>query len=167
MVEKDALSGVLMPVCRELDIRFTANKGYPSVTLLYEMAKRLRLHGGEGQDVYILHLGDHDPSGIDMTRQMFLGDNIEVKRLALNMDQVDELQPPPNPAKTTDTRSEAYIAEFGSLSWELDAIEPRRLAEIVTGAILSLRDGVLWDEAVAREKDMRQELKRFAEGYGV
>jgi hypothetical protein len=171
MVEKDALSGVLMPVCRDLDIHFTANKGYPSASLLYEMAKRLRWHISEGQYVYILHLGDHDPSGIDMTRdlidrlQMFLGDNIRVKRLALNMDQIEELQPPPNPAKTTDTRYQAYIAEFGSTSWELDAIEPRQLVEIVRGAVLSLRDDGLWDEAVKREKDMRQELRRFAKSY--
>ena len=171
MVEKDALSGVLVPVCRELDIHFTANKGYPSVTLLYEMAQRLRFHINQGQTVYILHLGDHDPSGIDMTRDLidrfdiFLGDNTEVNRLALNMDQVEEMQPPPNPAKTTDSRYKAYIAEFGNLSWELDAIEPRQLAEIVTGAVLSLRDGVLWDEAVERENEMRRELRVFADGY--
>ena len=73
------------------------------------------------QDGIILHLGDHDPSGMDMTRDiqdrmdLFVGPgrSIEVKRLALNMDQVREYSPPPNPAKITDSRAEAYIQEYG------------------------------------------------------
>lgn len=77
----------------------------------------------------ILHLGDHDPSGIDMTRDIsdrleLFGADVEVKRIALNWDQIDEFTPPPNPAKLSDSRAGAYIAEYGDESWELDALEP-------------------------------------------
>lgn len=171
MVEKQALEGVLIPVCRALDIRFTANKGYSSSSALYETGKRLKESADAGKCVWLLYLGDHDPSGMDMTRdiddrtRLFSGVSVEVKRLALNMDQIRELAPPENPAKTTDSRSEAYIRRFGSSSWELDAIEPRMLASLVTDAVEGLRDSTLWETAVAREEGMRTELTGFAQDY--
>lgn len=171
MVEKDALSGVLIPVCRELDIRFTANKGYSSSSMLYETGKRIQRMIDYGKDVVIFYLGDHDPSGIDMSRdikerlELYAGDTIQDERLALNFDQIQDLNPPENPAKTTDSRYKAYMKQFGESSWELDAIEPRQLAALVTNAVESIRDDELWDEAVDRENEMRAELKAFAENY--
>jgi len=58
MVEKDALSGVLEPVCRQLDIGITANKGYCSSSTMYEIGRRLRYHKQEGKDLCVLYLGD-------------------------------------------------------------------------------------------------------------
>lgn len=78
----------------------------------------------------IIHLGDHDPSGIDMTRdiqerlQMF-GADVYVKRVALTMNQIGTYNPPPNPAKITDSRASKYIDEYSNESWELDALEIR------------------------------------------
>ncbi len=172
MVEKDALSGVLWPVCEELGIKFTANKGYPSDSLLYEMARGLVQQKNAGKQIRIIHLGDHDPSGIDMTRDLverlalFAGFKIKVQRIALNYPQIEELKPPENPAKQTDTRFKDYAAKFGYASWELDAIEPRRLAELVRGIVESLRDDTLWDKAVKKEQKMKKELLDFAKSYG-
>jgi len=171
MVEKDALSGVLIPVCRELDIRFTANKGYSSSSMLYEVGQRIRRQADIGKTVHILYMGDHDPSGIDMTRdvqerlELFSGYDIFTERLALNMEQVEVLRPPENPAKTTDSRAAAYIRRFGESSWELDAVEPRALAGLVTQAVEALRDEALWEAAVSRENQMRGELLSFARTY--
>jgi hypothetical protein len=173
MVEKDALSGVLEPVCRKLDIRFTANKGYPSSSILYGMSKRLIEQAELGKEIWIMHLGDHDPSGIDMTRDLIdrLGlftweqTSMEIDRLALNMNQVRSLNPPENPAKTTDSRYQAYLVEFGDASWELDAIEPTELARIVTDAVEGMRDQDAWDRAVERESKMKAELMEFADSY--
>lgn len=172
MVEKDALSGVLWPVCSEQDIRFTANKGYPSASLMYRMSKRLLDKVDEGKDIYILHLGDHDPSGIDMTRdlqdrlEMFCGLAIDIKRLALNMDQVEEYQPPENPAKLSDTRAQMYINLYGYSSWELDALEPRVLARLVTDFIDGKKDWDAWQASLESEEEMRDELNDFASKYG-
>jgi hypothetical protein len=172
MVEKDALSGVLEPVCDGLDIKFTACKGYPSASILYRMGKRLNHRRATGKTVYILHLGDHDPSGIDMTRDleerlsMFAySHEIVVERLALNMDQVRQYNPPENPAKLSDTRAHQYIAEYGYSSWELDALEPQVLADLVENRVDELRDPDEWDDAIEREKEMKDELKEFADGY--
>ncbi len=171
MVEKDALSGVLWPVCQEYDIRFTANKGYPSASLMYRFSNRLEDKVNDGKTVYILHLGDHDPSGIDMTRdiidrvELFTGEDIHVERLALNMDQVERYQPPENPAKVTDSRSNVYIAEFGRSSWELDALEPQVLGNLVRDFVMEHRDHDAWNAAVEAEDEYRQELQEFADKY--
>lgn len=172
MVEKDALSGVLEPVCHRLDIGITANKGYCSSSTMYEIGERLFRRAEEGKMICVLYLGDHDPSGIDMTRDIddrlhlySRVDRIEVVRLALNWDQVEDWQPPENPAKQTDSRFEAYAAEFGESSWELDAVEPRQLAALVEEAIDARLRGDLWDERVEEESKMRDALMEFAMGY--
>ncbi len=171
MVEKQALEGVLIPVCSELDVPFTANKGYSSDSMMYRIGKRIRRYLYDGKSVLVVYLGDHDPSGIDMTRDiaerlaMFasvLEDDIEMARVALNMDQVETLRPPENPAKITDSRYKAYVMQFGTSSWELDAVEPRQLAALVTQAVVSVRDEDAWNEAIRRETEMRQELQAFA-----
>lgn len=171
MVEKQALEGVLIPVCRELDIRFTANKGYSSSSTMYGVGQRLGANGHVCKTIWVLYLGDHDPSGIDMTRdvqerlQLFSGVEVNVKRLALNWDQVEEWQPPKNPAKETDARFRAYREEYGDSSWELDAVEPRTLAALVTESVEDLRDDDLWDAAVEREHKMKMDLQGFVEAY--
>ena len=173
MVEKQALEGVLIPVCQELDIQFTANKGYSSSSTLYGLGRMLQDHRDKDQqDVHVLYLGDHDPSGIDMTRdvqerlELFSSGSVSVQRLALNWSQVEQWQPPENPAKETDARYDGYVREFGDKSWELDAVEPRTLARLVTEAVLDLRDQELWDKAVERETAMKAELQTFADRYG-
>jgi hypothetical protein len=159
MVEKQALEGVLEPVCRRLDVPFTANKGYSSSSALYEASKRFLHRYREGKECHVIYLGDHDPSGIDMSRDVedrldqFVkvsnGEHFDsedefksvtMHRVALNMDQVNKLNPPENPAKLSDSRATGYIRKFGTKSWELDAIEPRSLANIVDQAVTDLMD---------------------------
>lgn len=171
MVEKQALEGILLPVCQQLDIAFSSNKGYSSSSALYEAGKRLGRIARQDKKLVVLYLGDHDPSGIDMTRDvqerltLFADQDVTVERLALNMNQVRELNPPENPAKITDSRANEYIRRFGRSSWELDAIEPRALATIVTNAVMGYRDSVLWDRAIDREEGMRDQLKTMATEY--
>lgn len=171
MVEKDALSGVLEPVCRDLDIGITANKGYSSSSTMYEIGKRLQEKDDNGKIICIIYLGDHDPSGIDMTRDvkdrlgLFASTPIEVVRIALNWDQVELWQPPENPAKETDSRFEKYQNEFGDSSWELDAVEPATLAELVTDTVLERRDDELWEAAIEKENGYKNELNEMARRY--
>jgi hypothetical protein len=169
MVEKDALSGILIPVCMELDIKFNANKGYSSSSAMYEAGQRFDEAGHDGKELHLFYLGDHDPSGIDMTRDITdridlfcYGRDIEVHRLALNMDQVNEWNPPKNPAKETDARFAGYVREFGHSSWELDAVKPEDLVDLVKNEVENLIDFDLWDEAVGREKVMLATLEKFA-----
>lgn len=173
-VEKDALSGILEPVCRNLDVRFTANKGYSSSSAMYEASKRIARAFDDGKDIHLFYLGDHDPSGIDMTRDiqerlaMFTRGSFYIKtvRLALNYDQVAQWDPPENPAKETDSRYRIYVEEFGESSWELDAVNPATLASLVEDHVNELIDRSIWDKVEARQVAMRKELERFADEYG-
>ncbi|HEY6021960.1 MAG TPA: hypothetical protein VIY48_19485 [Candidatus Paceibacterota bacterium] len=172
MVEKDALSGILRPVCSTYHVRFSANKGYSSSTAMYDAGQRFLEAYNAGKTLNLIYLGDHDPSGIDMTRDIqerlnLYGENLylEVNRIALNMPQVEKWNPPPNPAKETDSRFTGYEAEYGSTSWELDAIEPRTLAELVEGEIESLIDLEQWQVIQEKEQAMKDELTKFADAY--
>lgn len=173
LVEKDALSGVFEPVCRGLDVPLFACKGYTSLSALWKLGhQRLRQYVRGGQIPLILHFGDHDPSGLDMTRDIrdriatFVGSDVEVRRLALNMDQVDQYNPPPNPAKETDARFVGYVEAYGDQSWELDALDPTVLANLVRVAVLRVRDDDLWEEAEAGDRASRDHLDRVATHWG-
>jgi hypothetical protein len=181
MVEKDALSGVLGPVCTELSLTLSANKGFSSASAFYRAGKRFQEQYHLGKDLHIFYLGDHDPSGCFMTddvinRVKLLGGNpidldddrpfveelpIEIHRLALNMEQIHKLNPPKNPAKQNDPRAKAYVKKYGPDSWELDAVEPKALAELVTEAVKPYRDEKLWDESVKKEKKLRTRLNKL------
>ncbi|KKL95185.1 hypothetical protein LCGC14_1857180 [marine sediment metagenome] len=168
-IEKEALVGVIEPVCRKLDVPFFACRGYVSQSEMWragvEFRKPLPKYFGTatGPHIIILHLGDHDPSGIDMTRdnydrlRMFSGDNVTVERIALNMDQIRKYNPPPSPAKTTDSRGTDYIAKFGIDSWELDALEPKVLTSLIEQNVAKHRDDTLYmEQEVQLERDLMQ-----------
>lgn len=165
-IEKDALIGVIERVCYENDVNYFACRGYVSQSELYEAGKRIARYREDGQDTVVIHMGDHDPSGIDMTRDnherlcMFSGDYVEVKRVALNYDQVKQYSPPPNPAKMTDSRVGAYLANFGSSSWELDALEPRVLQALVQDTIDEYKDFDAWAEREELLSDHRAQLQK-------
>lgn len=164
MVEKQALEGVLAPVCDDWQVAFTSNKGYGSSSMLYERGKYLQsMRDVEGKEVHVIYLGDHDPSGLDMSRdikdrlEMFSDGPVNVHRIALNFEQVGALNIPENPAKMTDSRAEKYVEQYGESSWELDAIEPLQLVQLVTGRIRSLLNTDLWAKAIMTE-DKHQDI---------
>lgn len=176
MVEKQALEGVLIPVCQAWDVPFTANKGYSSSSALYEAGRRMLMRLERGQRVVVVYLGDHDPSGIDMSRdvlerlQLFAecfedddGPPLSVNRIALNMEQIEKLRPPKNPAKLTDSRANGYIQRFGNSSWELDAIEPKKLSKLVHSAIAAEVDDELWQASGEVQEKHRRSLLEVAE----
>lgn len=171
IIEKEALVGVLTPTCQKYDVPILAARGYPSCTVLREFAIEDILPVLDEQDLTILHLGDHDPSGIDMSRDltervsMFARSPVELVRLALNMDQVEERQPPPNPAKSTDSRFESYVEQYGNESWELDALPPEYLAELVENAILERLDSDQFEADQRRVADIQKRIRKAATSF--
>lgn len=158
-VEKKALEGVIGRICDELRVDFFACKGYNSQSEQWRAGQRFADYIRRGQRPIVFHLGDHDPSGIDMTRdnrerlEMFCGYPVIVQRIALNMNQIDELKPPPNPAKITDSRAADYIARFGEESWELDALDPQYINNLIREALMQIREEDKWDEMLQKEVD--------------
>jgi len=169
-IEKDALLGVIQGVCNRLDIPYFSCRGYTSQSEVWGAAQRLKYYVNQGQIPVILHLGDHDPSGIDMTRditdrlKLFMG-GVHVDRLALNFDQVQQYQPPPNPAKLTDSRAIHYIQIHGTDSWELDALTPEIINQLIEDAVYSIREPDLWQTAQDDEDNQKEILKATAERW--
>jgi len=169
-IEKEALAGVFERVCHEYDVPFLCCRGYTSQSEMWGASQRLIRHYKNDQPPLILHFGDHDPSGIDMTRDIrdrlrIFGCNLELKRLALNMDQVNEYNPPPNPAKETDTRFAGYIREFGAESWELDALEPPVLAQLVRDSIDQILNKRAWKKKLKEESEHKKLLGLASENW--
>jgi hypothetical protein len=156
-IEKDALIGVIEGVCDEYRLPYFACRGNNSESEQYKAGKRFEAYFANGLRPVVLHLGDHDPNGLDMTRDnrdrlaMFARRGVEVRRLALNMDQVDRYRPPPNSAKDTDTRFEAYCGQYGGKCWELDALDPTVIADLIRVETEGLIDPDAWDEAKEQE----------------
>ncbi len=167
-VEKDALVDVIAQACRPLDVSYFASRGYNSLSEMYQAGKRLEYQSSLGKKPIVFHLGDHDPSGIDMTYDsekrlsLFARERIQVERLALNMDQVELYNPPPNPTKLTDSRAKSYVSQFGSSSWELDALEPAVLAELIVTNVKRYRNEEAWQEALSQEQEHKGKLEEIA-----
>ena len=201
-VEKEALAEVVGRAAAEHSVDYFACRGYVSQSEMWSAGQRLLDYIERGQRVLILHLGDHDPSGIDMTRDiderlhMFmerdfhrahvneLGSRtttgairaamrakvggytpLEVRRIALTMEQVERYNPPPDPARLTDARYQSYLEAYGDESWELDALENAVIHQIITGHIVAERDDEAWEAAVSQEEENRGNLVRIAERW--
>jgi hypothetical protein len=202
-VEKEALAGVVERVAAEYDIDWFSCRGYVSQSEQWAAARRHLRYLKGGQAVTILHLGDHDPSGLDMTRDirdrisnfldqdwlndhadLFDGDRIkvgdirdhmrervgdeyplEVRRIALNWDQIQDYSPPPNPAKLTDSRASGYVAEHGYDSWELDALPPDVLAGLIRDNVEEIRDEAAYNAIADIERRERELLAQASDRW--
>lgn len=172
-VEKEALGNVIERACSPLQVPYMSCKGYMSASAQWRAGRRFLEAHDEGKDCHLIHLGDHDPSGIDMTRDnnervdLFsetMG-GVNVNRIALNMDQIEEFDPPPNPAKESDSRAAGYVQKYGTTSWELDALEPSYIETIITNEINDLIDPDEWRETQEAERDVKDTLRKLVKRW--
>ena len=181
LCEKQAGESVLKPIADKWHVRFGYNKGYTSAAAMYDMSKRVMKALYNGQDVVILYLGDHDPSGLDMIRDIkermvefltegedpqpidieYVREHFFVHPLALTKEQIEKYSPPPNPAKFSDPRSKDYVAIHGEVSWELDAIDPTTLQEITEDGILQYLDEEMYNAVLYQEDEDAKILIEF------
>jgi hypothetical protein len=169
-VEKDALSGVLKRVTSEYHVNLMVNRGYSSITAMHDAYARFARRERMGQSGTILYLGDHDPSGVDMVRDIStrlteFGVSVDVDHIALTDEQISKYNPPPNPAKVSDPRAKDYIAKYGNTSWEVDALRPDVLHKLVTSAIEDKIDMDLFNEQKQTEQEHIKKLKEMQEKF--
>lgn len=175
-VEKDALAGVLSPIANEYHVTLMVNRGYSSASAMYEASKRF-MHGRNQAEsefydplrrerpAILFYLGDHDPSGEDMVRDVrdrlerFGVQDLTVQKIALTMAQVEEFQPPPNPAKMSDSRARAYVAKHGRVSWEVDALPPEELQRIIRRELDGVVDMTAMEAVKATEEKDKERLR--------
>ena len=163
-VEKDSLAGVFEAVHRDYRVPVYPHRGDDSTSMMRAAGVRLAEKIDQGSEPLILQFTDHDPTGLDMRRDVeerlarYARQPIEVRVLGLTRAQVNRLQPPPNPAKEKDPRYKAYVAEHGPLCWELDALSPDLLERLAREAIEDELDHDAWRRALAHEQRNRRKL---------
>lgn len=171
-IEKEALAGVFERVCHELRVPYLSCRGYTSQSEMWRAARRLSNQETNGRIPYIFHFGDHDPSGVDMSRdiedrlRMFMGaTDLRFERLALTMDQVEEYSPPSNPTKMTDIRADKYVELYGEESWELDALNPTVLSDLLRNNVQLLIDKKRWQGSIDEEEEGKRLLTAVSDTW--
>lgn len=175
-VEKEALGNVIEKACTPYQVPFMSCKGYLSASEAWRAGQRLYEKAIEDEKTcVVIHLGDHDPSGIDMTRDnrqrlgvysgLGYGVEINLNRIALNYRQVEEKRPPPNPTKITDSRAKDYMRMYGKTCWELDALEPDYLVKLIQNKIKQYIDPDIWTETAQEENEKRRLLRSLSNNW--
>jgi hypothetical protein len=170
LIEKDALIGVIENVCDELRLPYMGLKGFNSTTKNREFSETLKDQIEDGRAPIVFHLGDHDPAGLAATEslrndlELMARQPVEVVRLALNKDQVEGI--PANVLKDEDEIKDArypkYLAEHGPEMWELDALEPSVIGELIREAVTDITDEDYWSYAQDREQAGRDAITKVA-----
>lgn len=165
-LEKDALSRLVSSVAADFRVKTFPTRGYGSFSFVTLIARDC-----DGQKpTFILYFGDYDPSGLDIERDLERrllrsgAINIKLKRVALTLEQIQQFQLPPLPAKTSDTRLARFMADTGGSDVvELDALPPDVLEDLVKTAILSHIDTDKWNvrvqQTLAEKERLRQKLE--------
>jgi hypothetical protein len=135
-LEKDALSGIFANALSPYGVTLNVGRGFDSATSVKGAADRY----GDGEGVTVLYFGDFDPSGEDMVRSfrarlLELGSEPQIEKCALTFEDIERYSLPPDFTKATDTRSAAFVARFGDVSVELDALPRSVLLERIRGEV--------------------------------
>ena len=188
--EKDAISGILKKVTNPYHVRLAVNKGYTSSSALYRAYRRFLRIINQGAKVIVLYFGDHDPSGINMVSDIkrrisnflhkgeqsktgvwkdmeSIDDVFQICRIGLTMDQVKTYNLPPNPAKMSDPRAKEYVMKYGKLSWEVDALSPDVLMQIVSESIEDIIDIDMYNDMRTQETSDKKTLEDMMEGQSA
>ena len=174
--EKQAVEEIVERAAQQVYIPYFSARGYASATAMHEAAERfIRWRDEEDKECVLIYVGDHDCSGLDMDRDIgerleMFGATVEIRRIALTLDQVHENNLPPNPGKETDSRFPEYQRKYGAHTWELDALSPRTLHSLIVEAVGEYYCDDIWDEN-QREKEehiaaMREKYQPILEKIG-
>lgn len=122
-LEKDALSGIFENVLLPYGVTLNVGRGYDGWASIHNAADRYE----DGAGVTVLYFGDFDPSGEDMARSLaerlsILNCYPEIIKCALNFEDVERYNLPPDYTKATDTRRAAFVDKYGDMAVELDAL---------------------------------------------
>lgn len=165
--EKDALSSVLYPIAQKHHIYFCVNRGFDSSTAMYDASCRIREAIQANKASKILYLGDHDPSGLNMIKDIenrlneFLSMSVTVEHIALTKEQIGKYNPPANAAKETDPRYKEYQELYGGECWEVDALPPDVMIELVDRVIDEYVDKKKMNKIIEQEQKDVRKLKKL------
>ena len=158
--EAGGMAPQLGRVCDSFTIKVMSGGGFDSLTDKHGFAAALT---EEDRPVEVLHIGDHDPSGVSMFLAFLedieafardLGGNATFARLAVTPDQIAAYDLPTTPPKADDNRA------FNGQTCQAEALAPDVLANILLHAIEARLDRRAYDKVLRREQKIRRELSQ-------
>jgi hypothetical protein len=160
--EKGTVRGILKPVLDEYGVGFNAVHGFNSATNTHDAAS-----DWDPRPLTILYVGDWDPSGLCMSEcdlparfKKYGGDHITVKRIALVREQLADLPSFPASDKRKDPRYKWFVENFGDRCWEIDAMDPNTLRDLVEQEILArILDREAWERCEQVNEAERTSLR--------
>ena len=150
--EKEAIAAIAQQAAEPFGVPVFPMKGFGSGSALYSIAQSIRYYQQQGKDVYVYHLGDHDPSGrcIDESTVRNLeedhGVDFNFERIAVTPDQIKQYNLLTRPTKKTDPRARNFEGE----SVEVDALPPHVIRQLVESSITQHINVQQWQ----REKEI-------------
>src|SRR6516225_4774459 len=109
--EKATVLGSMRLITEELGVMLRACRGFGSTGMESQVGD---LFEGVGKPITVFYLGDHDPSGHDIERdihqraQAASGKKFELNRLAIHPSDIKTYNLPPQRIKTTDSRAAGF-----------------------------------------------------------
>jgi hypothetical protein len=165
--EKGTVRGVLAPILDEYGVGFRVMHGFNSATQVHDIAQ-----DDDGRNVIALYVGDYDPSGLCMSERdlparlaEYGGNHVILRRIALRHEHLEGLPSFPATDKKGDTRYKWFIRNFGDRCWELDALDPNDLREIVRDAIEQEIEPTAWSRCSHIEKAERESLRTVLDSW--
>ena len=182
ILEKDAMSGSLMPIVEEYGLMLHPVRGFDSTANIQVIAKRLVERRRAGKRVRILYLGDFDASGeymdsdikkrLEEYMALVLRDqrcpadqelcHVEIERVAIFQSDIARYHLPPQRVKSSDPRATSFIRRYGRQTVELDALSPDVVRSRLREAIERLIDHQRWERAKVVEEAQRDTCQRYA-----
>jgi hypothetical protein len=157
-------------VTRELGVRLVPAKGYNSTTRMHQIGQRLLEVNQQRKPIYIYFVGDFDPSGADIDRDLIdriqkhaPGVAFHFTRLAIFKEDIQKFGLPSMKIKSSDPRAEQFRREHGSRTVELDALPPAELRRRIRQHIERHIDRRGWDRAVMVEEAEIRSIQEFVE----
>jgi hypothetical protein len=164
IVEKDTIAGKLAPVTREFDVPLHPIRGYSSTSYAYGIARGWR---DITKPIAVYYLGDHDPSGRDLERNIreklarYSKREFAWVRLGVNPEHFAQHDIIPLEPKKKDSRYQKFVAEWGERCAEVEAIPATALRDMVREAIKSHIPAGEWQRLQRVEELERGQWDRF------
>jgi hypothetical protein len=165
--EKGTVRGLLAPVLDKYGVSFRVMHGFGSAT---EVNKVSEMTEDWEVPLLALYVGDHDPSGrhmsdMDLPNRLwrYYGE-VELRRVALLPEQCTRLPSFAATEKIKDPRYKWFVQHHGHWCWELDAMSPILLRDLVEEEIRSVIDFEKWDHHEHIEQAEFESLDAFTKG---
>tara|TARA_R100001132_G_scaffold27561_1_gene35566 strand:+ start:199 stop:1590 length:1392 start_codon:yes stop_codon:yes gene_type:complete len=161
LAEKNTIQSIVNRVAERYCIPTVTGRGYCSVSPREGMRQRY-LRSGKNRLV-VLIVSDFDPDGEEIAqsfarsmRDEFDVENIHPIKVALTADHVEQFDLVPSPdmkAKRGSSQYEKFVSKYGDDVFEVEALQPSQLIDVLTDAIDNVIDTDLFNRELAQEKE--------------